>query len=1526
MQQHFSPLWRFAVAAAPAFAVLAALLPPPAHAQLFDNLRAFDQRSKAGDPGVSAAFGIEGPKGVTTADFDGDGHADVAVANLDGTVTILPGQGDGTFGEPLHLATGGQGLRQIVTADFDGDKLPDLAAAAPFEGKVHLFLNRGESWEPGAPLLAGSGARNLAAGDFDGDGINDLAVAGPGLGLLHYRGLGQGSFVLVQDLPQLGPFRYDFPKPVFGLLAIPASEGTQADLLVTHAESSRTWLLSSADPVEPLGSASLPPGEQKLPLDAAGAQILITEIMALNRSTLAAEDGQFYDWIELHNRSGEPVSLEGWGLTDDREGEARWLFPDLTIEPGAFLVVFASGLDRNSPGSPLHTSFRLSQEGEYLALLDPTGSKAHGFDPGFPEQLPDISYGLSRAGVAQFFDLPTPGRSNQAGEEEVLSLSGVRIALVDFSYAPGGEEPHALRINVDRPEVLQRVWFSFNLQGLELSRLMMREQDESFTLDLSADFFTRALPYRFYGEDVSGRIVNLTAAPVIEPGEYPVLRVVAAIPTESVHSLDAGPLTLPAGSGLPDLVSANRDLGTLTVHRGVSHADRFSHLPYQTLTVPGGPRSVRIVDLDADGWNDLVVVLRNYDRVLTYRNEEGILTPMGELPSGVSPREIAIADFNEDGYPDGAVINRISSDVSVLTAFPGHAGFGKLEQIYATDGEVVGLQLRDFNGDGRDDVLQVHRQARDYSLRYSQPDGSLSPPVHFDLGDLPSAESIFDVNGDGRIDVLAVNLAHPGSVSVRLALPGGGFAPEERFVLTGDRAGGLFALVPGDFDGDGKTDLAAGYFDCRIAFFRGSGDGSFTHVRTELFTYESRAMVTGDFDQDGDIDLAGVGYAGDIVVIENRGDLFTAPQLTRRDYPPPSSAKFGATQLLTSDIDGDGDPDLIMGSGEGIVIYYGAAGMAFEAELEAFPEAQFSVSGMAQGDFDGNGELDLVVTCRVLSCLMLFTKTADGEYGHALSVDVPSAALIAAGDLDGDGLADLAGAGDVLWTALSSRRTRVGPSTRELSQRQTGSGPVINEILAVNNQISLDSDYGKKPDWVEIYQGGDEPLFLEGWTLEFLPVAGQSLTYRFPEDSVVPGPGYQVVVFSTQTRSPWHTGFRLPGEGGTLRLLDPDGGEADRVNYPSQQENVSYARYADGLPSFVANSIPTPGGPNTDNGPVEPEIEFLGFDLPTLAAGRSIVARARATDDIGLMSLCLLYRRVDVADPEVYRTVLFDDGMHDDGDRLDGIFTGALEGGLPAGAEIRFVLEGVDLSGRVVVEPGGGGFDGDDGLNNTFSLAIGAGPALQLSEVVADNRTGLRDESGGTPDYVEIRNAGVEPVSLDGVSLARSRHPDTEDIFTFPKGLVLAPGEHIVIYADNNIGQGALHAPFRIDRSSDFLLLTASAAQGGVIYLDEVNTPALGLDQALFRLGDGWRLGKPSPFAANLSQPLLEYDPGDGGLRFLFPTRNGTRHTVQFSRSLEPGSWEDLQSVSGTGIEATLRPPFERAGFLRVREMPQEAP
>ena len=133
---------------------------------------------------------------------------------------------------------------------------------------------------------------------------------------------------------------------------------------------------------------------------------VISEFMAINtskpplsRGERLDEDGQSSDWIEIHNPAETAVNLEGRYLTDDADDLTKWELPALTLSSGGFLIVFASGKDRDDPGAELHTNFKLSGAGEFLALVEPDGvTIAYGYDE-YPQQFGGISYGRAAGAI-----------------------------------------------------------------------------------------------------------------------------------------------------------------------------------------------------------------------------------------------------------------------------------------------------------------------------------------------------------------------------------------------------------------------------------------------------------------------------------------------------------------------------------------------------------------------------------------------------------------------------------------------------------------------------------------------------------------------------------------------------------------------------------------------------------------------------------------------------------------------------------------------------------------------------------------------------------------------------------------------------------------------------------------------------------------------------------------------------------------------------------------------------------------------
>jgi len=138
------------------------------------------------------------PDGIAVGDFNGDGKPDLAIANYtDNTVTILLGNGDGTFTASATSPATGINPIALVAGDFNGDGKADLAVVNNGDNTMTVLLGNGDgTFTPaGAAVSTGINPLSVAAGDFNGDGIADLAVANYSDNtLMVFLGNGDGTF------------------------------------------------------------------------------------------------------------------------------------------------------------------------------------------------------------------------------------------------------------------------------------------------------------------------------------------------------------------------------------------------------------------------------------------------------------------------------------------------------------------------------------------------------------------------------------------------------------------------------------------------------------------------------------------------------------------------------------------------------------------------------------------------------------------------------------------------------------------------------------------------------------------------------------------------------------------------------------------------------------------------------------------------------------------------------------------------------------------------------------------------------------------------------------------------------------------------------------------------------------------------------------------------------------------------------------------------------------------------------------
>ncbi|MEE4177729.1 MAG: CotH kinase family protein [Bacteroides sp.] len=177
---------------------------------------------------------------------------------------------------------------------------------------------------------------------------------------------------------------------------------------------------------------------QAFTLPSLAQNVVINEIMASNQTTIADNDGDYSDWIELHNAGETPLILEGYGLSDNYDNAFKWVFPAVTIGPGQYMIIWASNKDRNNPEEPLHTSYAISADGEEVILTHPNGTRISEIPP--TPMGSDISFGHfpDASGTLVFFDIPTPGAPNsQQGFEDILEVPQLSLSSGFYTEEQG---------------------------------------------------------------------------------------------------------------------------------------------------------------------------------------------------------------------------------------------------------------------------------------------------------------------------------------------------------------------------------------------------------------------------------------------------------------------------------------------------------------------------------------------------------------------------------------------------------------------------------------------------------------------------------------------------------------------------------------------------------------------------------------------------------------------------------------------------------------------------------------------------------------------------------------------------------------------------------------------------------------------------------------------------------------------------------------------------------------------------------
>jgi hypothetical protein len=242
----------------------------------------------------------------------------------------------------------------------------------------------------------------------------------------------------------------------------------------------------------------------------------ITEFMASNKATAVDEDGDFSDWIEIHNPTAAPVSLDEWYLTDSAADLKKWRFPNVTLAPGEFRLVWASGKNRRFPNQPLHSNFSLSADGEYLALVQPDGiTVVQDFGANYPAQKGDESYG----GRFQRTVLITPGANTRYRVPASSSDPGATWIQPGFADGTWSSGPSGLGHGLTVPGItVRQVCKNGSMGGLaDADSLLALPAGHSSIL---SDATVTAESVNYLGEGSDGRFELNSSPPLGASDNY----------------------------------------------------------------------------------------------------------------------------------------------------------------------------------------------------------------------------------------------------------------------------------------------------------------------------------------------------------------------------------------------------------------------------------------------------------------------------------------------------------------------------------------------------------------------------------------------------------------------------------------------------------------------------------------------------------------------------------------------------------------------------------------------------------------------------------------------------------------------------------------------------------------------------------------------------------------------------------------------------------------------------------------------